>query len=143
MSEESFDPRFMEPDPRGAEREIYDRFIKYYTETFDAYRSCIRIGFQPAYAREYASQFLDKPYVQRGLAEHQKTLAVERDDEIQNDKALVLTALRQCSQNGPYGTRVQAAARLAAIRGMEKNEGLDSDQALIDVFREFASRAPV
>lgn len=39
--------------------------------------------------------------------------------------------------------QVAAAAKLASIYGLDRPDGGEGEQALIDAFREFATRAPV
>lgn len=64
-------------------------------------------------------------------------------DQTQRDTDLVLHVLRRAAQNGPHATRVQAAAKLAEILGIDRREGSDDDgQAIIDAFRGFAEQAP-
>jgi len=61
-----------------------------------------------------------EPYVQARIME--QTLETP-DDEVEQerlDKELTLSVLREAAQRGPYSSRVAAAAKLAAILGMDK-----------------------
>ena len=138
------DPRLMEPEPSGQEKALRDLFVQEYIKDFDPFQACLRVGFQAAFAVEYAKRFMSEAYVQRKIADLQRATPENEDAQAKQDKALVLSVLRQAAQNGPYASRVQAAAKLATILGLDRDDSVEeSEQALIDAFREFATRAPV
>lgn len=138
------DPRLMEPELSEQEKALRDLFVREYVKDFDPFQACLRVGFQAAFAVEYAKRFMSEAYVQRKIADLQRATPENEDAQAKQDKALVLSVLRQAAQNGPYASRVQAAAKLATIYGLDRPEGgEEGEQALIDAFREFAARAPV
>ncbi|MFA7523101.1 MAG: hypothetical protein WCY71_09285 [Halothiobacillaceae bacterium] len=138
------DPRLMEPELSEQEKALRDLFVQEYIKDFDPFQACLRVGFQAAFAVEYAKRFMSEPYVLRLIAELQRSTPENEDAQSREDKALVLSVLRQAAQNGPYASRVQAAAKLASILGLDRPDGgEEGEQALIDAFRDFAARAPV
>lgn len=138
------DPRLMGPELSEQEKALRDLFVQEYIKDFDPFQACLRAGFQAAFAVEYAKRFMSEAYVQRRIADLQRATPENEDAQAKQDKALVLSVLRQAAQNGPYASRVQAAAKLATILGLDRDDSVEeSEQALIDAFREFATRAPV
>lgn len=134
----------MEPELSEQEKALRDLFVQEYIKDFDPFQACLRVGFQAAFAVEYAKRFMSEAYVQRKIADLQRATPENEDAQAKQDKALVLSVLRQAAQNGPYASRVQAAAKLATILGLDRDDSVEeSEQALIDAFREFATRAPV
>jgi len=134
----------MEPELSEQEKALRDLFVQEYIKDFDPFQACLRVGFQAAFAVEYAKRFMSEPYVLRLIAELQRSTPENEDAQSREDKALVLSVLRQAAQNGPYASRVQAAAKLASILGLDRPDGgEEGEQALIDAFRDFAARAPV
>lgn len=137
------DARLMEPELSQQEKALRDLFVTEYLKDFDAFQACLRVGFQAAFAVEYAKRFINEPYVQRKLADLQRSTPESEEAQANEDRALVLNVLRQAAQNGPYASRVQAASKLATILGLDRPDGDSNEQTLIDAFREFAQRAPV
>jgi len=138
------DPRLMEAELSEQEKALRDLFVQEYIKDFDPFQACLRVGFQAAFAVEYAKRFMSEAYVQRKIADLQRATPENEDAQARQDKALVLSVLRQAAQNGPYASRVQAAAKLATILGLDRPEGgEEGEQALIDAFRDFAAKAPV
>ncbi len=138
------DPRLMEPELSAQEQALRDVFVQEYLKDFDPFQACLRVGFQAAFAVEYAKKFMGEPYVHRRIVELQRLTPENEEAQSKEDKALVLSVLRQAAQNGPYTSRVAAASKLASILGMDRPDGGEKDeQALIDAFRDFAQRAPV
>lgn len=127
-------------DPQ--EKRLRDMFVDEYLKDYDSYRACLRVGFQSNFAVEYSKKFLAEPYVQRRLADLQRTPSISPEIQEQQDKALVLSVLRQAAQNGLYATRVAAASKLASIYGMDKLKAESSDSDLIAAFKELATRVP-
>ena len=52
------DPRLMEPEPFGQEKALRDLFVQEYIKDFDPFQACLRVGFQAAFAVEYAKKFM-------------------------------------------------------------------------------------
>ena len=139
-----WDTRLMEPELNQQEKALRDYFVQEYLKDFDPYQACLRVGFQSAFAIEYAKRFMSEPYVLQRIEEEKRARSMDSDEEVKNDLALIVNGLRQASQNGPYASRVQAMRALMDLRGfVRKDDGQDGEQALIDAFREFATKAPV
>ena len=117
------DPRLMEPEPFGQEKALRDLFVQEYIKDFDPFQACLRVGFQAAFAVEYAKKFMGEAYVQRRITELQRATPENEDAQAKEDRALILSVLRQAAQNGPYASRVQAAAKLATIYGLDRPDG--------------------
>jgi hypothetical protein len=135
----------MEPELNAQEKTLRDLFVQEYVKDFDPVQACLRVGFQFNFAVEYAKRFMCESYVQRRIADLQRTTPENEADQAKQDKALVLSVLRQAAQNGPYASRVQAAAKIASIYGLDHDEDNDAarETDLIEAFKQFAIKAPV
>lgn len=121
------------------ERVIREAFVRSYFEDFDVLKACLRIGMTIETAQKYSSQFMTESYVQKLIAERMRdSKHVLQEEEIESDRALVINALRQAAQNGPYASRVTAASRLAEMRGFTTTDADDPARKLVDAFREVA-----
>jgi hypothetical protein len=138
------DPRLMEAELSEQEKALRDLFVQEYIKDFDPFQACLRVGFQAAFAIEYAKRFMSEAYVQRKITDLQRITPENEAEQARQDKALVLSVLRQAAQNGPYASRVQAAAKLATILGLDRpGNGDEGGQVIINALRDFAARAPV
>lgn len=113
------DPRVMEPGLSPGEKALRDKFVIEYLVDFDEYRAALRVGFLPSVAATYCKQFIDEGYVQREIARLQREQQADPKAQQGHDRELILSTLRQAMQNGPYASRVQAAAKFAAILGLD------------------------
>lgn len=114
-----WDNRVMEPELSSAEKTLRDQFVKEYLFDFDAYQACMRVGFANQFASDYARRLMGEPYVQRRIAELSKVSPSDEKEQAEQDKLLTLRVLREAAQRGPYASRVAAAAKLAAILGLD------------------------
>lgn len=138
------DPSLFEPELNDQEKALRELFVQEYLKDFNTVQACLRVGFQAAFATEYAKRFIQEPYVQRRIAELRVAAPSNEELQAQQDKALVLSVLREEAQNGQSTSRVAAARQLAAIYKMDQPDGSEaSDQALVEAFREFAAKVPV
>ena len=133
------DPLLLSPPLTEEEKAIRDLFCFEYVKDFDPVQACIRMGFIAAYAVEYGRRYLEEPYVQQQLAALQRAQQLSEEEQRNEDKALIMSVLRQAAQNGPYASRVQAAKQLAILHGLDKTESDSGEEQLINAFREFAS----
>lgn len=138
-----FDSRLMEPTLNENERAVRDLFVAEYLKDYDAFQACLRIGFQAAFAAEYARKFMTEAYVQCKIADSRRATPTDEEQRAKELRELAVSVLVQASQNGPYASRVAAVRELKAMYGWDKAAGEDEEQALIDALREFAQRAPV
>lgn len=109
----------VEPELTPVEQQLRDLFVKEYLHDRDPILAAIRCGFNKCYAEQYGTQFLGESYVQRKLAALEQAEEEDEAERIAADKRAVLSVLRQASLVGPYASRVAAAAKLAAILGMD------------------------
>lgn len=140
-----WDARSFETALTDQEKALRDAFVTEYLKDYDSLQACIRIGFLVTFAKEFHIKLMSESYVLRRITELQRAAPADEKQQELQDKALILSSLRQATQNGPYNSRVAAAAKLAAIYGMDRNENADNEkeQKLVDMFKEFAKRAPV
>jgi len=105
-----------------SERELALRneFVRQYLIDFDPVLACMRVGFTKAFAEDYAIRFMAEPYVQKRITELSLETPADELEQEELDKQLTLSVLRQAATNGPYSSRVAAAAKLASILGMDK-----------------------
>lgn len=109
----------MEPALSAREIALREKFLDYYMVDFDAVRACVCIGFIPQLAQKYAMEFESCPYVLKRVHELRTRTPAKPKVQDEQDKQLVRTALRQALMNGPYASRVAAAAKMASILGMD------------------------
>jgi len=140
----TFDERVMAPQLSENEIALRNLFVAEYLKDFDETSAAMRVGFQFSFAREYGTRFLQEPYVQQRIAELTRETPKNKEQQELEDKALILSVLRQAAQNGPYASRVLAASKLATILGMDKPpEDTSKETELIQMFKDFAAKAPV
>lgn len=113
------DPRVMESGLSPAEKALRDKFVAQYLVDFDDYKAALRVGFLPSVAATYCKQLMNDGYVQREIARLQREQQSDPKAQQERDRELTLNTLRQAMQNGPYASRVAAAARMAAIHGFD------------------------
>lgn len=113
------DARVMESGMSPGEKALRDKFINEYLVDFDEYRAALRVGFLPSVAATYCKQFMNEGYVQREIARLQREQQLDPKEQQERDRELTLSTLRQAMQNGPYASRVQAAAKFSAILGLD------------------------
>lgn len=114
-----WDERVMEPDLTPAEKALRDQFVEQYLVDFDPFKAALRIGFLHSVAMTYAQQLMQEGYVLREIARRERIDPEDDKAQAARDRQLTLNTLRQAAQNGPYASRVAAAAKLASILGMD------------------------
>jgi hypothetical protein len=136
------DARQLEPALTEREMILRDRFVSEYLKDFDAYKACLRLGFQATYAVHWSGQLFDDGYVQRKIA--YMTSIPENDPQQEViDKALVQTTLRRVMQRGSDSARVAAVREFNAMKGWSKPaDSGEADEDLVAAFREIASELP-
>lgn len=130
------DPRLMTAELSQADVALREYFIEEYTKDSNSYAACLRIGFQPSFAVEYAKKLMDDPYVVRRLSELNSQ--IDSPDSVERDKMLIINALRESIQFGDYKTRVTAAKELSELRGIKNSKDVSTDSILVDAFKNFA-----
>jgi hypothetical protein len=111
----------MAPELSDREKALRDLFCAEFLVDEHPIKAALRCGFQEAFAKEYAARFMNEPYVQRKIQDL-KHAPVDMGKMEEYDKQTVRAVLRREMQNeGSTGAaRVQAAAKMASILGMDK-----------------------
>ena len=131
-------------EPTEQEKALMDLFVSEYIKDYDAYSACIRVGFQPAFAREYCGRLMDKPYVLRAITAHKNAPAEKGEAVIDRDRKLIESTLREAMQKGPFQTRVAAAKTLAGVHGIDQAPDRTAEEAgrLVQLFKDIAREVP-
>lgn len=101
------------------EREVRRRFVEEYLTDYDAIAAAIRLGYQEAFAQQYAKQFLLEPYTLRLLKEKEAEFGILTEED-QHRKKIVAGLYREAHSRFNSGSaRVAALTQLAKIIGIE------------------------
>ncbi len=137
--------KFMDQDPVGDQKVLLDRFVEEYIKDFDAVAAAGRLGFNFAFATEYAKTFMTTPYVRRQIIE-KKLIPAEEDEEqkIRRHKTMIESTLIEVMNTGDAKSRAIAASKLATIHGLDKTPSKAGDalQQLADSFANIATKLP-
>ena len=109
----------IEKELSPVEKQLRDRFVEEFMHDRSPFHAAIRCGFQATFAKQYADQFMNESYVQRKIKELETKVNEDKEDEISEDEKLVLRTLREAMKVGPFASRVAAANKMSAIRGMD------------------------
>lgn len=103
------------------EKALRDAFVEQYLIDYDEVAAAQRVGFQVAFAKDYAIKFMAEAYVRQRI-EVVKHIKVDEKKMEQFDKETVRAILRREMHNSHTSgaARVQAASKMAAILGMDK-----------------------
>ena len=109
------------PTLTASEMELRDRFVTEYLTDYDQYKAAIRIGYAPAYAKQFGAQFMLEPYVLGKIREAEGGKTDDFDVDVQ--KKMIVTALWREAKNMGAGSsqaaRVAALSKLSAFYGMD------------------------
>lgn len=122
---------------------LRDSFIKEYMVDFEPFSACLRMGFLPTFAADWSKRLYQDPYVQRGIAKATREQQIDPKTQEAQDRALIENTLREGMQRGPFASRTAAARLMAEMRGWAKPDTADAEKALIDLFKDMASKVPV
>ena len=101
------------------ERALRQRFVEQYLVDYDAYSATIRLGYQEAFAQQYAKQFLAEPYTLRLIKEKEAEFGILTEED-QHRKKIVAGLYREAHSRFNSGSaRVAALTQLAKIIGIE------------------------
>lgn len=111
----------MEPELSEQDKELRDRFVDEYLVDESATLAASRVGFQPAFAKEYGAKWIAEAYVQKRIKEKRATPAASLKEEEARLKLMVMRRLESEAVNllNPAASRVSALAKLAAVLGMD------------------------
>lgn len=101
------------------ERVLRQRFVEEYLADYDAFAAAIRIGYQEAFAQQYAKQFLTEPYTLKLIKEREAEFGILTEED-QHRKKIVAGLYREAHSRFNSGAaRVAALTQLAKIIGIE------------------------
>lgn len=101
------------------ERSLRQRFVEEYLADYDAVGAAIRLGYQEAFAQQYAKQFLTEPYTLKLIKEREAEFGILTEED-QHRKKIVAGLYREAHSRFNSGAaRVAALTQLAKIIGIE------------------------
>lgn len=101
------------------ERSLRQRFVEEYLTDYDAFAAAIRLGYQEAFAQQYAKQFLTEPYTLKLIKEKEAEFGILTEED-QHRKKIVAGLYREAHSRFNSGAaRVAALTQLAKIIGIE------------------------
>lgn len=101
------------------ERSLRQRFVEEYLADYDAVGAAIRLGYQEAFAQQYAKQFLAEPYTLKLIKEREAEFGILTEED-QHRKKIVAGLYREAHSRFNSGAaRVAALTQLAKIIGIE------------------------
>lgn len=113
-------------DLTSQEIELRKKFVEEYLVDFNAIKAAIRIGFREQFAKDYSSQFMAEPFVQRLIKERQDESPEDEFEEEEVLKRRVLKGLvREANYFGPGSShtgRVAALTRIAEITKLSNGD---------------------
>lgn len=110
------------PQLTKSEMELRDRFVVEYLTDYNAYNAAIRIGYAPAYAKDFCQRFMQEPYVLTKIREAEGGNFEDPDPEVQ--KKMIVAGLWKEARN--YGPGSSQAARVAALSKLSAFHGMDA-----------------
>lgn len=109
------------PELTASERELRDRFVTEYLTDYDQYKAAIRIGYAPAYAKDFSARFMTEPYVLNKIRAAEGGDVEDTDPDVQ--KKMIVAGLWREARNMGAGSsqaaRVAALSKLSAFYGMD------------------------
>ena len=101
------------------EKALRQRFVAEYLADYDAFAAAIRLGYQEAFAQQYAKQFLTEPYTLKLIKEREAEFGILTEED-QHRKKIVAGLYREAHSRFNSGSaRVAALTQLAKIIGIE------------------------
>lgn len=101
------------------EKALRQRFVAEYLADYDAFAAAIRLGYQEAFAQQYAKQFLTEPYTLKLIKEKEAEFGILTEED-QHRKKIVSGLYREAHSRFNSGSaRVAALTQLAKIIGIE------------------------
>jgi hypothetical protein len=103
-----------------SEMRLRDKFAQEYITDYDAYATCVRIGYSHTYAIQFAIKFMQEPYVQQAIKKLETT--PDEMDEAVEKKKILAGMWREANFHGAgssQAARVAALSKLSAFYGMD------------------------
>lgn len=127
------DESMFEAPMSANERAIRDLFVSEYLKDRNSYHAALRCGFTVSFAKVYAKQFMEEPYVRKLIGTHTHN-DIESDPSVKEDfekaaRRRTIEALeKEAHYYGPgssHAARVSAAGKLAEILDMKSPTKID------------------
>lgn len=134
------DARQLEPALTAQEQLLRDHFVCEYLKDFDAYKACLRLGFQATYAVTWCDILFKDGYVQRKIT-FMTSAPVDTPEQQAMDRAMVEHTLRMVMQRGSDSARVAAVREFRALKGWGDGDGEVSED-LVESFKRVAEQLP-
>ena len=121
----------MSPELTPRERQLRDAFVDQYLIDYDAHAAALRVGFQAAFAPDYAKKFMGETYVRQRLKmmeQTEPTVGAAIEDKY-NNRRIKAKLMEEAFYTGPgssHSARVSALKALAAIQGLEAPKKTES-----------------
>ena len=135
------DPRQLEPALTEKDIILREGFVAEYLKDFDAFKACLRLGFQATYATVWSQTLIQDGYVQRRLTEIMSR-PVHSPEQEEHDRAMVENTLRLVMQRGSDSARVAAADKFMKLKGWVEGEGAGAGEDLVEMFKRVAQQLP-
>lgn len=101
------------------ERVLRQRFVEEYLIDYDPLAAAIRLGYQEAFADQYAKRFMRETYTLKRIAEREAEMGILTEED-QHRKKIVAGLYREAHSRFNSGSaRVAALTQLAKIIGIE------------------------
>jgi phage terminase small subunit len=101
------------------EKALRQRFVAEYLADYDSVGAAIRLGYQEAFAQQYAKQFLAEPYTLKLIKEREAEFGILTEED-QHRKKIVAGLYREAHSRVNSGSaRVAALTQLAKVIGIE------------------------
>ncbi len=115
-----------------AEKALRDQFVNEYMFDFSPTFAAVRCGFGQSFAGEYATRFMEEPYVRKLIADRMKALSDDPKAEATETQRIIRARLlKEAHYNGPgasHAARVSALAHLKQVYGMDAPTKLEVNQ---------------
>lgn len=144
-----WDPRVLQTTLSPAEKQLRDNFVTQYLIDYDAWAACLRVGFVKSVAMTYAQELMEDPYVRREITRREAEKAANPEEEKQGKtRQIEAWLVQQATYRGPGASHAARVSALKALAEMHKminsdNEGVGREAALINLFRDLATKVPV
>lgn len=101
------------------ERKLRQRFVTEYVVDFDELSAVIRMGYQAAFAAQYAKQFMGEAYVLRQIAKEQERLGLTKEEDVHRKRVVAGLYRVATSRYANPSAQVAAYAQIAKVTGIE------------------------
>lgn len=88
----------MSPELSDMEKQLRDNFVREYLTDGNPYKAAIRVGFQAAFAKDYAAKFMNESYVLQQIESVRQRKVPEATLDAY-DKNIVRDVLRRTAQD--------------------------------------------